>query len=212
MTEAPAPTDPHAIDTLQRLEALLGQPSDASLSKEVHYIHTAYRAMIEAAPFAVLATTGPGGLDASPRGDPPGFVQLLDDKTLLLPERRGNNRADSLRNILADPRVALLFLIPGVGETLRVNGRARISVAPDLLARFVVNGQPPKCVIVVDVETVFFQCARAIQRSQLWRPVPAGTPRPVPTPGVILASITQGQFDGATYDRELPARQQATLY
>ena len=212
MTEAPAPTDPHAIDTLQRLEALLGQPSDASLSKEVPYIHPAYRAMIEAAPFAMLATAGPGGLDASPRGDPPGFVQLLDDKTLLLPERRGNNRADSLRNILADPRVALLFLIPGVGETLRVNGRARISVAPDLLARFVVNGQPPKCVIVVDVEAVFFQCARAIQRSHLWRPVPAGTPRPVPTPGVILASITQGQFDGATYDRELPARQQATLY
>ena len=212
MTEAPAPTDPHAIDTLQRLEALLGQPSDASLSKEVPYIHPAYRAMIEAAPFAMLATAGPGGLDASPRGDPPGFVQLLDDKTLLLPERRGNNRADSLRNILADPRVALLFLIPGVGETLRVNGRARISVAPDLLARFVVNGQPPKCVIVVDVETVFFQCARAIQRSRLWGAVPPGTPRPVPTPGAILAAITQGQFDGATYDRELPARQQATLY
>ena len=212
MTEAPAPTDPHAIDTLQRLEALLGQPSDASLSKEVACIYPAYRAMIEATPFAMLATAGPGGLDASPRGDPPGFVQLLDDKTLLLPERRGNNRADSLRNILADPRVALLFLIPGVGETLRVNGRARISVAPDLLARFVVNGQPPKCVIVVDVETVFFQCARAIQRSRLWSAVPPGTPRPVPTPGAILASITQGQFDGATYDRELPARQQATLY
>lgn len=212
MTEAPAPTDPYAIDTLQRLEALLGQPSDASLSKEVAYIHPAYRAMIEAAPFAVLATIGPGGLDASPRGDPPGFVQLLDDKTLLLPERRGNNRADSLRNIVADPRVALLFLIPGVGETLRVNGCARISVALDLLARFVVNGQPPKCVVVVDVETVFFQCARAIQRSQLWRTVPPGTPRPVPTPGAILAAITQGQFDGASYDRELPARQQATLY
>ena len=178
MTEAPAPTDPHAIDTLQRLEALLGQPSDASLSKEVPYIHPAYRAMIEAAPFAVLATTGPCGLDAAPRGDPPGFVQLLDDKTLLLPERRGNNRADSLRNIVADPRVALLFLIPGVGETLRVNGRARISVAPDLLARFVVNGQPPKCVIVVDVETVFFQCARAIQRSRLWSAVPPRHPAP----------------------------------
>ena len=153
-----------------------------------------------------------GGLDASPRGDPAGFVQLLDDKTLLLPERRGNNRADSLRNIVADPRVALLFLIPGVGETLRVNGHARISVAPDLLARFVVNGQPPKCVIVVDVQAVYFQCARAIQRSRLWDAVPPGTPRPVPTPGAILASITQGAFDGAAYDRELPARQQATLY
>ena len=168
--------------------------------------------MIAASPFAVLATTGPGGLDASPRGDPAGFVQLQDDKTLLLPERRGNNRADSLRNIVADPRVALLFLIPGVGETLRVNGHARISVAPDLLARFVVNGQPPKCVIVVDVQAVYFQCARAIQRSRLWDAVPPGTPRPVPTPGAILASITQGAFHGVTYDRELPARQQATLY
>ena len=194
------------------LEALLGTLSDASVRKELPYVHPAYRAMIAASPFAVLATTGPGGLDASPRGDPAGFVQLLDDKTLLLPERRGNNRADSLRNIVADPRVALLFLIPGVGETLRVNGHARISVAPDLLARFVVNGQSPKCVVVVDVHAVYFQCARAIQRSRLWDAVPPGTPRPVPTPGAILASITQGAFDGAAYDRELPARQQATLY
>ena len=110
--------DEHAIDTLPRLEALLGPLSDASIHKELPYVHPAYRAMIAASPFAVLATTGPGGLDASPRGDLAGFVQLLDDKTLLLPERRGNNRADSLRNIVADPRVALLFLIPGVGATL----------------------------------------------------------------------------------------------
>ena len=204
--------DEHAIDTLPRLEALLGPLSDASVHKELPYVHPAYRAMIAASPFAVLATTGPGGLDASPRGDPAGFVQLQDDKTLLLPERRGNNRADSLSNIVADPRVALLFLIPGVGETLRVNGHARISVAPDLMERFVVNGQPPKCVIVVDVQAVYFQCARAIQRSRLWSTVPPGTPRTVPTPGAILASITQGRFDRATYDRELPARQQATLY
>jgi PPOX class probable FMN-dependent enzyme len=207
-----APADPHAVDTLERLEALLGPLSDASVHKEVPYVHPAYRAMIEASPVAVLATAGPGGLDASPRGDPAGFVRLLDDRTLLLPERRGNNRADSLRNILADPRVALLFLIPGVGETLRVNGRARISVAPDLLARFVVSGQPPKCVIVLDVETVYFQCARAILRSGLWKAVPPGTPRPVPTPGAILASITHDAFDGAAYDQALPERQRTTLY
>ena len=133
--------DEHAIDTLPRLEALLGPLSDASIHKELPYVHPAYRAMIAASPFAVLATTGPGGLDASPRGDPAGFVQLLDDKTLLLPERRGNNRADSLRNIVADPRVALLFLIPGVGETLRVNGHARISVAPRPAGAF--RGQRP---------------------------------------------------------------------
>ena len=204
--------DPHAIDTPERLAALFGPAGDASLQKEVPSVHPAYRAMIEASPFAVLATTGPGGLDASPRGDPPGFVQLQDDRTLLLPERRGNNRVDSLRNILTDPRVALLFLIPGVGETLRVNGRARISVAPELLSRFVVNGQPPQCVIVVDVDTVFFQCGRAILRSRLWDAVPPGTPRPVPTPGAILAAITHDAFDGATYDRELPGRQRKTLY
>ena len=218
---APAPLNPaalsadseHTIHTLRQLESLLGTPSEAAVAKELPRVHPGYRAMIEASPFAVLATQGPGGLDASPRGDPAGFVQVLDDdQTLLLPERRGNHRADSLRNILTDPRVALLFLIPGVGETLRVNGRAHISVAPDLMARFVVNGKPPQCVLVIKAESVYFQCARAIQRSGLWDSAPPGTPRPVPTPGALLASITHGSFDGETYDRELPARQQASLY
>ncbi|PBI92769.1 Pyridoxamine 5'-phosphate oxidase [Variovorax boronicumulans] len=200
------------IDTVTQLEALFGQPGEASLKKEVPYLHPSYQALIAASPFAVLATTGPGGLDASPRGDAPGFVAVQDDKTLLLPERRGNNRIDSLRNIVTEPRVALLFLIPGVGETLRVNGRARISVAPELLARFAVEGRAPQCVIEIAVETVFFQCARAIQRSKLWAPVPEDAPRTVPTPGAILSALTDAAFDGATYDRELPARQQATLY
>ncbi|BEP68978.1 MULTISPECIES: pyridoxamine 5'-phosphate oxidase family protein [unclassified Variovorax] len=200
------------IDTVAQLEALFGQPGEASLKKEVPYLHPSYQALIAASPFAVLATTGPGGLDASPRGDAPGFVAVQDDKTLLLPERRGNNRIDSLRNIVTEPRVALLFLIPGVGETLRVNGRARISVAPELLARFAVEGRAPQCVIEIAVETVFFQCARAIQRSKLWAPVPQDAPRTVPTPGAILSALTDAAFDGVTYDRELPARQQATLY
>ena len=200
------------IDTVAQLDALFGQPGEASLKKEVPYLHLSYQALIAASPFAVLATTGPGGLDASPRGDAPGFVAVQDERTLLLPERRGNNRIDSLRNIVADPRVALLFLIPGVGETLRVNGRARIRVAPELLARFAVEGRAPQCVIEIAVETVFFQCARAIQRSKLWAPVPQDAPRTVPTPGAILSALTDAAFDGATYDRELPARQQATLY
>lgn len=200
------------IDTVAQLEALFGQPGEASLKKEVPYLHPSYQALIAASPLAVLATTGPGGLDASPRGDAPGFVAVQDETTLLLPERRGNNRIDSLRNIVADPRVALLFLIPGVGETLRVNGRARISVAPELLARFAVEGRAPRCVIEISVETVFFQCARAIQRSKLWVPVSEDAPRTVPTPGAILSALTDAAFDGATYDRELPARQQATLY
>jgi len=162
--------DPHAIQTLAQLQALFGQPGEASLKKEIDWLHPSYRALIEASPFAVLATLGPDGLDASPRGDPPGFVAVKDEKTLWMPERRGNNRIDSLRNIVADPRVALLFLIPGVGETLRVNGRARLTVDPALLARFAVEGKPPQCVIEIAVETVFFQCARAIQRSRLWAP------------------------------------------
>jgi hypothetical protein len=203
-----------AIETVAQLEALFGMPGDASIKKEVPYLHPAYQALIGASPFAVLATSGPGGLDASPRGDAPGFVAVQDEKTLLLPERRGNNRIDSLRNIVADPRVALLFLIPGVGETLRVNGRARITAAPELLARFAVDGKPPQCVLVIEVETVFFQCARAIQRSALWAsPAPAdAAKRSVPTAGAILSALTDAAFDGAAYDRELPERQRRTLY
>ena len=137
----------HAIDTIERLEALFGEAGEASLKKEVPWLHPSYQALIAASPFAVLATSGPGGLDASPRGDPPGFVAVQDEKTLLLPERRGNNRIDSLRNIVGDPRVALLFLIPGVGETLRVNGTAHISVAPELLDRCAMEGKRPTCAV-----------------------------------------------------------------
>jgi len=204
--------DPHAIQTLAQLQALFGQPGEAALKKEIDWLHPSYRALIAASPFAVLATLGPDVLDASPRGDPPGFVAVKDEKTLWMPERRGNNRIDSLRNIVADPRVALLFLIPGVGETLRVNGRARITADPALLARFAVEGKAPQCVIEIAVDTVFFQCARAIQRSRLWAPRPDEARPDVPTPGAILSALTDAAFDGASYDRELPARQKATLY
>lgn len=202
----------HRITTPAQLAQLFGAVGEASVRKEVAHVHPHYGAMIEASPFAVLATSGPGGLDASPRGDAPGFVVVENPTTLLLPERRGNNRVDSLHNLLADPRMALLFLIPGVGETLRVNGRAQISVAPELLRRFVVNGQPPRCVLVVSVEAVYFQCARAIQRSALWQPVPSGRPAGVPSPGTILSALTDAAIDGARYDRELPERQRTTLY
>ncbi|OUM04002.1 pyridoxamine 5'-phosphate oxidase family protein [Variovorax sp. JS1663] len=205
-------TELHTIDTLAQLEALYGRPGEASLRKVTDHLHPHYQALIAASPFAVLATCSGDGLDTSPRGDPPGFVAVQDERTLLLPERRGNHRIDSLRNIVADPRVALLFLIPGVGETLRVKGRARLTVAPELLARFCVDGKPPQCVLVIQVESAYFQCARAIQRSKLWAPVPADTPRTVPTPGAILAALSAGEFDGATYDRELPQRQRNTLY
>lgn len=211
-TAMTGPADPHAVRTPEQLARLFDPPGEASLKKEVSFVHPHYQALIEASPFAVLATSGPDGLDVSPRGDPPGFVVVADEKTLLLPERRGNNRIDSLRNLLTDPRVALLFLIPGVGETLRVNGTAVISTEPALLERFAVEGRPPKCVLVITVETVYFQCARAIQRSKLWQPVPADAPRQVPTAGAILDALTDSQIDGGTYDRELPARQRDTLY
>ena len=129
-----------------------------------------------------------------------------------MPERRGNNRVDSLRNLITDPRMALLFLIPGVGETLRVNGKARISIAPDLLCRFAVDGKPPKCVLVIDVEAAYFQCARAIKRSRLWQGVADGPQASLPSPGTMLADFSHAQINAEQYDRELPERQRATLY
>jgi PPOX class probable FMN-dependent enzyme len=209
MTPAP---EPYLVGTAEQLAVLLGEVGEASLKKEVSFVHPHYRALIEASPFAVLATSGPHGLDASPRGDPPGFVIVQDEHTLLLPERRGNNRADSLHNLLSDPRMALLFLIPGLGETLRVNGRASISIEPRLLERFSMKGRLPKCVLVIKVESVFFQCARAIHRSKLWQPDARTVRSHVPSAGTILESLTNHQIDRGKYDLESPARQQSTLY
>ena len=160
----------------------------------------------------MLATTGPHGLDASPRGDAPGFVEIVDDRTLLMADRRGNNRIDSLRNIIADPQVALLFMIPGIGETLRVNGTAEISVDPELIARFTIDGKPPRTMLVIHVESVFFQCSRALIRAQLWNP-DKQTPRSaLPSTGQMLAAVTHDRINAETYDRELPPRLKATLY
>ena len=203
---------PATVSDLAALEALFGPVGEASIRKEAPSLHPVYRRWLEAAPFAVLATSGPAGLDASPRGDPAPLVSVLDEHTLLLPERRGNNRIDSLRNILGDPRVALLFMIPGVGETLRVNGHAHISVDPGLLQRLAMDGQPPKCVIVVRIETVLFQCARALQRSKLWAPAAPDVRNTVPSAGAMLAALTDSAIDGEAYDRELPERQRSTLY
>ncbi len=202
----------HTISTPEQLDALFREVAEASQNKEISYIHPHYQALIEASPFAILATSGSDGLDASPRGDAPGFVVVEDQHTLLLPERRGNNRVDSLRNLIVDSRVALLFLIPGVGETLRVNGSATISIQPELLTRFSVDNKPPKCVLIIKVERVFFQCARAIQRSKLWQPLNEKTKPNVPSAGTILAALTDQKIDGKQYDQELPERQRTTLY
>lgn len=198
------------VKTIDQLERLFGAVGEASRRKEADFIHPVYRRWIEASPFAVLATCGSGGLDASPRGDPAGLVVVQDERTLLLPERRGNNRIDSLRNIIEDERVALLFFIPGVGETLRVNGRAEITTNADVMARLSMEGRPPQCVLRISVDAVFFQCARAMHRSNLWGTT--SRPAAVPTAGEMLQALTQGALGGAAYDAELPARQRATLY
>jgi uncharacterized protein len=200
------------ITTLSELEAVYGEVNKGSLLKETDRVVPEYQAFIEAAPFVALATRGPEGLDCSPRGDGPGFVRVRDEKTLLLPDRRGNNRIDSLRNIVRDPSVALLFLIPGIGETLRVNGRARISVEPSLLESFAIDGKAPKSVITITVEAVYFQCARAILRSELWNPQKHVARGSLPSAGQILAALSNNQVGGEAYDKELPERQRTTLY
>jgi PPOX class probable FMN-dependent enzyme len=202
----------HIVRDLASLEALYGEVNEVSALKEISYLHPHYAAFVKASPFAVLATAGPHGLDASPRGDPAGFIEIVDDKTLLLADRRGNNRIDSLRNIIADPRVALLFLVPGVGETLRVNGTAEISVDPDLLARFAINDKAPRTMLVIHIDSVFFQCSRALIRSELWNPARHIDRKALPSTGQMLAAVTDHRIDGETYDRELPPRLKATLY
>lgn len=204
--------DPHAIRDIAALEALYGTPSAGAIAKEIDHIHPHYRAMIEASPFMVLATCGPEGLDASPRGDPAGFVHVLDDRTLAIPDRRGNNRVDSLRNIVRDPRVALLFLIPGVGETLRVNGQAVVSTDPALLARFTFRDTLPRSVIVVTADRVYFQCSKALVRSELWNPERHVARSSLPSTGTILADISGGTVGGVQYDREYPERLRTTIY
>jgi PPOX class probable FMN-dependent enzyme len=194
------------LDDLETLNRLYGAAGEASLAKEASEITPLYRQFIEAAPFMALATCGPEGMDCSPRGDAPGFVRVADAKTLLIPDRRGNNRIDSLRNILREPKVALLFLIPGLGETFRVNGRARVSVDPELTASFTVDGKMPKSVIIVDVDAVYFQCSRAILRSRLWDPAMQKARAEFPSNGAILTALTEHRMDGDKYDRELPER------
>ena len=187
-------------------------PGETSLAKVADHVHELYRPYIEASPFAVLATIGPYGIDTSPRGDGPGFVRVADRKTLLLPDRRGNQRIDSLRNIASDSRVALLFLVPGIGETLRVNGQARISALPALCQRFAVEGKPPASVLVITVASVFFQCARAIKRSELWNPARQQDRASLPSPGAILQTLSRDGIDGGAYDAALQSRQEKSLY
>ena len=208
----PDSIEQHQITTLEQLKAIYGEPVGNSLVKELDHVSDHYRAFIEASPFVVLATAGPEGLDCTPRGDPPGFVRVVDRNTLMLPDRRGNNRVDSLRNLVTDPRISLLFLIPGVGETLRVNGRGVINTDPALCRSFAMGDKLPRSVIVVTAERVYFQCPKALVRSRLWDPSRHVDRRSLPSTGQILAAIRPGEIDAEAVDRSYPERLKQTIY
>jgi PPOX class probable FMN-dependent enzyme len=194
------------------LDALYAAPMRAAIVKETDRVTEHYAAFIAAAPFFALATVGPKGLECSPRGDAPGFVRVHDPHTLLIPDRRGNNRIDALRNLVRDPRAALLFLIPGVGESLRVIGRVEVLTGAALCDAFAVDGKAPATVLRLRVERVLFQCSKALTRSGLWR-AETQIPRDrLPSPGDILAALSAQSFDAAAYDSDYPGRMKATLY
>jgi PPOX class probable FMN-dependent enzyme len=201
----------HIVTSEAELEAIYGKPAGAAVIKEIPFISDHYRRFIEVSPFVVLATSGPEGLDCTPRGDPAGFVRVVDSKTVMLPDRRGNNRIDTLRNIVRDPRIALLFLIPGIGRTLRINGRATISTDPELCASFTMENKVPRSVIIVTAESVYTQCPKALVRSHLWdasRHLPESA---LPSSGTMMKAV-QADFDAETYDREYPQRLKETIY
>jgi uncharacterized protein len=200
------------ITSEAELEALYGAPVPISLLKEIGHVSGGYARWIEASPLMILATSGPEGLDCSPRGDPKGFVRIAGPKTLMIPDRRGNNRIDSLRNIVRDPRVALLFLIPGINGTMRVNGRAELSTDAALCASFAMEGKTPKCVIVVHVERAYTQCQKALVRGKVWDAAARITPADLPSVGEMMQALAKDGFDGKAYDAAYPARMKATIY
>jgi len=205
--------DRFTIDSLEGLARIYDEPADGVLRKEADHITDVGRAFIVASPFMILATSSAAGLDCSPKGDGPGFVQLLDDRTLLIPDRPGNNRIDGMKNIIQNPQVGIIFLVPGANETYRVNGRARISVDPALLDRFKVQGKRPRSVIVVAVDQAFNHCPKAFVRSELWKSGARGRPAGVPTTGTF-AAVRDGKDAAyaASYDADYAVRMPRALY
>lgn len=202
--------DPHAVTSIARLEALYDPVLEVAASKSTDRLDAPTRAFIAASPFVLLGTQGPRGNHITPRGDAPGFVDVLDDHRVMLPDRRGNNRLDGLRDIIEDNRVSLLFLVPGVNETLRLHGLATISTDPELRARCVAQGKVPATVLIIEIREIFMQCAKALMRSSLW----AGRPRPseVPSMGQLISAHKKGTLDAAAYDVGAPERLKANLY
>nr|WP_298685959.1 pyridoxamine 5'-phosphate oxidase family protein [uncultured Dongia sp.] len=193
--------DQTKVNQPEVLRDLYGEPVPASLVKEMTFLTEPYAAFIKASPFVILSTSGAEGLDASPRGGPPGFVRVVDKKTLILPDRSGNNRVDSLSNVVSDPRIAMLFLVPGAGETMRVNGQAKISVEPELLQSFAdINGKIPRSAMIVSIDRCYVHCSQSLARSKLWDPSAQVDRKTLPSIGQMLQAC-RAEFDGAAYDK-----------
>lgn len=198
------------LESIAALEALYGKPGEASLVKVADRLTPTYRAWIMQSRFCVLSTVGPEGTDGSPRGDDGPVVAELDASHLALPDWRGNNRLDTLRNIVTDGRISLMFMVPGSDNVVRVNGKARLTTDEALRARFARDGKLPATVIVVQIGEVYSQCARALMRARLWE---AGDETEgLPTIGDMLKEMTSGAFDGESYDRDWPARAAKSLW
>jgi uncharacterized protein len=205
----------HIVHNLAELAALYDPPRERSVRKQIDHLDDYCRAFIAASPLLIIGTqsAGPDGVaDTSPRGDVPGFVRVLDDHTLLIPDRRGNNRLDTLRNIIRNPAVGLLFLVPGVHEAFRVNGEAVVSRDPALLESFAVQGKRPRTVLAVTVKEAYIHCSRALVRADLWNPAKFALPGTVPSFGAIMEAHTGGFVDGKALDAENPTRVLETLY
>ena len=195
------------IATKAQLRALIGEPAALTCAKISDRLNAVTRQFIEQSPFVCIATSEPGGsCDLSPRGDPAGFVRILDDNTLLIPERPGNRLADTLSNVLANPHVGLLFIVPGVTDTFRVNGRATITVDAELLAPCSVEGKPPMLGILVDIDEAYTQCSKAFLRSRLWDAQRFVDPASMPSGGQVHRAIQGEAFDAAQYDSERAER------
>ncbi len=205
-------TSSNLIKDITQLDALYGDASPRSLTKEIDALNSQYQSFIEASPFMAVATVGMEGLDCSPRGEQGSVVRVVDANTIQFADRRGNNRLDTLRNIVEDDRIALLFLVPGIGETMRVNGRATISIAPELIEAFTVDGKSPKTVVEVKVERVYFQCSKALVRSGIWDSDIARSFGDIPSAGEMLAATTNDSFDALEYDRMLEKRYSDELW
>jgi PPOX class probable FMN-dependent enzyme len=200
-------TDLRPVTAESELREAIGTPAEAATAKIADRLNDLTRQFIERSPFVCVATGRPdGGLDVSPRGDPAGFVRILDERTLLMPDRPGNRIADTLTNLLADPRIALLFLIPGVGDTFRVNGRAVIVDDPELLEPSTVEGKVPSLGVLISVEEAYTQCSKALIRSDLWNQERHIDRSELPSSGKILRSLTNPDFDAEEYDRDRAKR------